>query len=94
MLVSSLHSNAPSSDHYFAEHYGRAVILGLLSGTLTPEKAFGLGRLAGSYARRALDTEQQIANTLARREFVREIAQNEIDGWNVVRGGFGLPPVR
>lgn len=93
MLTSSVTQNAPSSDHYWAAHFGKTIIHGWLTNTLTPDHAAQLGRMAGSYARRALAYEQAIANTLARREVVREIAQNEIDGWNVVRAGFGLKAV-
>jgi hypothetical protein len=86
MLTSSVTQEAISSDHYYAEHFGRVIIRGWQEQYLTPAQAFELGRLAGSYARRALAQDQQIANTLAKHEAIREMAANEIKGWQVIRG--------
>jgi len=60
----AINRSAPGSDLYYAQHFGRAVVLGLLRHDLSPEKAGWLAHLAASYGRRALDRQAVLTRTV------------------------------
>lgn len=50
----------PMTDQDYAAHLGRVIIAGLIANRLTPEEAYELGTLAGTFGRRALAHQEVV----------------------------------